>query len=137
MKKVIVIDDEHGPIEFYVRALRDAGFSVEQLDTVEAALKHITEAEQPADIYILDIMMPPGKALTLDQAGYGLTSGVEIHHRLRTRFPTVPVIVLTNISHPKILELLPFDEFTTREAKIEVLPFDLVERVKERIGENV
>jgi DNA-binding response OmpR family regulator len=123
-------------MEFYVRALRESGFGVEQLDTVEAALKHIAEVQQSPDIYILDIMMPPGNALTLEEAGYGLTSGVAIYRRLRAKFPRVPVIVLTNISNPKILDLLPFDDFTTREAKIAVLPLELVDIVKQRIGET-
>ena len=133
MARVILIDDDHGPMDLYVQALRQSGFHVEHLDTVSQALDHVVKANKPADLYLIDIMMPPEDALTLEESQYGLTSGIVVYRRLRQRFPDVPVIMLTNISNPEILEILPADAHTTKEAKIDVLPFDLVQRVKERL----
>jgi len=133
-KEVVLIDDEHGPMDLYVRALREAAFRVKHLDSVAVALEHIREARTPADLYILDLMMPPGDAMDLETAGYGLKSGVELHRCLRARWSNVPVIVLTSVSNPSILDLLPFDENTTCEAKIDVLPFELVEIVRLKLS---
>lgn len=131
MATITLIDDEHAPMDLYVRALRQSGFEIQHLDSVELALKHIREAEVPSDLYIIDLMMPPGTALDLEAAGFGLKSGIIVHRQLRQRFPSVPVIVLTSVSNPSILEAIPFDEHTKREAKIDVLPFQLVTKVRE------
>jgi CheY-like chemotaxis protein len=91
----------------------------------------------PADLYVLDLMMPAGDALDLETAGFGLTSGIEIFRRLRSKFPTVPVIILTSVSNPAILDALPLDENTIKEAKIDVLPSELVGRVNSLLyGKN-
>jgi DNA-binding response OmpR family regulator len=130
MPTVVLIDDEHGPMDYYVAALQEHGFDVAHLDTVQAALDHIEGATKPPDVYILDIMMPPGDALDLREAGYGLTSGLQIHKRIRARFPKARIIVLTSISNPSILKGLPLDEYTECKAKIQVLPFELAEVCK-------
>lgn len=135
MAEIILIDDNHGPMDLYVQALCKSGYRVQHLDTVALALAHIDSSEQPADLYILDIMIPPGDAFGLRESSFGLTSGILIYERLLKKFPGVPVIVLTNISTPEILERLPLDDArTTRESKIDVLPFDLVEKVRERLN---
>ena len=133
MARIVLIDDDHGPMDLYVRALRESGLVVDHLDNLTEAMEHVRTTDKPADLYLIDIMMPPGDALTLEESNYGLTSGIILYQRLRDRFPDVPVIILTSISNPEILELLPSDSNTTKEAKVEVLPFDLVQKVKERI----
>jgi DNA-binding response OmpR family regulator len=134
MPSVVLIDDDHGPVDYYVQALRSSDFEVEHLDTVDSALKHVENASEPADLYILDVMVPPGDSLDLRESSYGLTSGLVVYERLRERFPGVPVIILTNISTPEILDALPVgDQNTTIEAKVELLPFDLVDRVRQRL----
>lgn len=135
MPKITLIDDEHGPMDFYVIALRKSGFEVEHLDNVADALKHIAETPTPSDFYIIDLMMPVGESgLNLERAKYGLASGIEIHRQLRQRFATVPVMILTSVSNPTIIGAIPFDDRTTCEAKIEVLPFELVDKVRELLA---
>jgi DNA-binding response OmpR family regulator len=130
MDKITLIDDDRGSMSLYVQALRKSGFEVEHLHRVDLALQHIATSANPSSIYILDLMMPPEDALDLEEAGFGLTSGVEIYRRLRKKFTNVPVLLLTSVSNPTILRSLPLDEKTHRAAKIEVLPFELVEKVK-------
>ena len=132
MTNIVLIDDNHGPMDLYVRALQVSGFEVQHLDSVESAVSHVQSVAEPAGLYIIDVMMPPQEALDLEESSYGLTSGILIYRRLRKKFPAVPVIILTNISTPGILEELPVEHArTTVEAKIDVLPFDLVGKVKE------
>jgi len=133
MARIILIDDDHGPMGFYLKALRQSGFDVEHIDSVAGALDHIEHGEVPGDLYVLDLMMPPGDAMELEKAGFGLKSGIELYRSLRARWENVPVIILTSISNPAILELLPVDSNTLREAKIDLLPFELVEKVKQRL----
>ena len=133
MARIVFIDDDHGPMDLYVKALRAAGHHVTHLDTVAAALDHAQEATSPPDLYVLDIMMPVEDALDLKEAGYGLTSGIVIYRRIRERFPMVPVTILTSVSSTRILNDLPLDDYTQWMAKIDVLPFELAHRIEEML----
>lgn len=126
MPKITIIDDDHGPIDYYSHALREAGFDVEHIETVDNALLHIGQEKMPSDFYIIDLMMPPGDALELEDCGFGLTSGIEIHKRLRAKWKDVPVLFLSSVSNPTIWSAIRHDEHTTSATKFEVLPSDLV-----------
>jgi len=141
MPNVVIIDDDHGPIDQYVKALRKAGYYVEHLDTLSAAFRHIRDTSSAPDIYILDMMMSLGEDtsdwpadFSEQEAGFGMTAGLAIFRRVRARFPSVPVILLTSVAEPGILENMPFDEHCTVEFKINLLPLAMVNRVKQRIG---
>jgi DNA-binding NarL/FixJ family response regulator len=125
MAHVALIDDEHGPIDYYEQALTESGHRVERFDTVEGVFVHL-ENKRPADIYVVDIMMPTHGHPRLKEAANGLASGIVLHREIRNVFPNVPIIILTSISNPEILESLPVDEKTRIESKIDILPFELV-----------
>ncbi|MFN0079995.1 MAG: response regulator [Prosthecobacter sp.] len=132
-KSVVIIDDEHGTTDLYVKALRMAEFEVRHIDNVKDALAHFQGDGSTPDIYILDLMMPPGDEIKLEESGFGLSTGIVLYRRLREKHPNLPVIILTSVSNPEILGLLPLDDNTRREAKIDVMPFELVEKIKETL----
>ncbi len=128
MATIVFIDDEHGPIDYYVQALSESGHQVERFDTVEKTFAHL-DTRRTADIYVVDIMMPTHGHLRLKDSADGLASGVVIHREIRRVFPKVPIIMLTSISNPEILGGLPLEENTRIESKIDTLPYELVEIV--------
>ncbi|MEU6155791.1 response regulator transcription factor [Actinosynnema sp. NPDC047251] len=80
MDFILVVDDDPGLRELLLAALRFAGFEVEAVGDVPAALAAI-EARTP-DAIVLDVMLPG-------------TSGFDLLHLLHTRGVTVPVMFLT------------------------------------------
>jgi DNA-binding response OmpR family regulator len=77
--KILVVDDDHTVREVAVSYLRAGGHEVADVDTGEAALKAMRE--DPADLVVLDLMLP------------GI-DGLEVCRRLREQ-RDVPVIMLT------------------------------------------
>lgn len=133
MSRVAFIDDDHGPIDYYVEALTEKGHEVEQFDNVEAFFSHLDQGK-PADIYIVDIMMPTHGNPRLRESADGLASGVVLHREIRRLFPEVPIILLTSISNQEILDGLPIEPNTQVESKIDTLPFELANIVDEKLG---
>jgi CheY-like chemotaxis protein len=133
MANVALIDDEHGPIDYYVQALSEMGHQVEHFDTVEKAFAHL-DGGQLADLYVVDIMMPTIGHPRLKDAADGLASGIILHREIRRKSPTVPIIVLTSISNPEILKGLLLEPNTRIESKIDTLPFELVSFVEDALS---
>ncbi len=126
--KVVLIDDDYGPMEFYVKALESRGFEVEQIDSCDAAFQWLDGpiASDPA-LVVVDIMLPPGTHLTLEETDGGLSSGVFIARKVRERFPNVPVVALTNLNDSDVLSQLPKD--VDVKAKFETSPFQFADFV--------
>jgi two-component system OmpR family response regulator len=80
MDSILVVDDDLGLRELLLSALRFAGFEVEAVGDVPAALSAI-EARMP-DAIVLDVMLPG-------------TNGFDLVHLLRARGVGVPVMFLT------------------------------------------
>jgi DNA-binding response OmpR family regulator len=77
--KILVVDDDHTVREVAVSYLRAGGYDVADVDSGEAALEAMRE--DPADLVVLDLMLP------------GI-DGLEVCRRLR-ELGDVPVIMLT------------------------------------------
>lgn len=77
---ILVIEDEDGIVAFLRRGLESAGYAVET--TGDGADGLVMGLREGIDLVILDLGLP------------GM-SGEEVLRRLRTRRPTLPVIVLT------------------------------------------
>ena len=129
-----VDDDDEGPMELYREALGRVGFKLRDIRKVSEVFDYFrkNELNPVPDLWIIDIMMPIGEQ-DLDDAGfplyqrtsYGLSSGLVVCERVRAAFPDVPILILTSITTPDILENLPVDEKTQILSKIQVLPSEL------------
>ena len=80
MGHILVVDDEPAIITVVRERLERDGFSVRTAASGEEALEHLET--EPADLIILDVMLP------------GI-DGLEVLRRLRGQGKTVPVVVLT------------------------------------------
>jgi DNA-binding NtrC family response regulator len=81
--RVLIVDDEDNQVRALTIGLRLEGFEVALARDAEGALNHL--AVSPADIAILDLMMPG-------------TNGMELARKLRTLHPDLRV-VLTSAYH--------------------------------------
>ncbi len=79
--KVLLVDDDAGVRRALEELLRVSGFDVTGAESGADALHAIEEGLRP-DLLISDIVMP------------GI-SGVSLAHRLRERFPRLPILMIT------------------------------------------
>jgi len=126
---IMLIDDDHGPMDYYVEALKERGFAVTQIDCVDDAFRWVENpSSQPPDCLVIDIMLPPGFRLAKEETENGLRSGVLIAEACRKRFAGVPLVVLTNRPDPEATNSLP--EGTMVKAKFDVAPFAFADFVR-------
>lgn len=86
MSRLLLVEDDAVLAEALSRALRGLGHEVEATETGEDALGSLFERREPADVVLLDVMLP------------GI-DGFEVCRRIRAR-DTVPVILLTARGDP-------------------------------------
>jgi two-component system, cell cycle sensor histidine kinase and response regulator CckA len=91
--RVTVVDDETPVLEGIAAILQSEGIEVETFDRSEAFLEMLEKREEPPDLVILDLGIP------------GI-SGEDLHHRLRARFPRVPVLISTGYGDSERLDPL-------------------------------
>ena len=96
---ILFIDDEKRRMESWVEALRDEGFEVVQVGSVDAALDIAEDrARRPLiEAVIWDMMMPPKSRLGSDETRAGLATGAKLALRLRELLPRTPLILLTSL----------------------------------------
>lgn len=80
MTRILVADDQHDLLDMLEDELTDAGFYVKTVDNGADAV--VSAAEEPFDIFLLDMIMP------------GLT-GIQAIKVLRKMTPGTPIIGLT------------------------------------------
>jgi len=142
---VAFIDDEGGPMDWYEDELRFAHYRVKRIKSVVQALDYISTTEEPPDLWLVDLMMPVQDAnlkvdgkLLMEEAKEGLACGPVIYQQIRKRFPTVPVILLTAVATPEILDAIEqkMDENAWCESKMARLPSEIASLVTERIAQH-
>ena len=108
-KRVILVDDaawEHvaGQLKS-IFALQ--GFSLDVYNSVDEFGKFLDAAggPSPADIYVVDVMIPPGRRYMNEETHDGLITGLYLAREIRERFPLVPIIIWsgTNLDTVRLL----------------------------------
>lgn len=115
-KRLLLIDDEFGANQsesvpgamaymwYYAEALRDMTYEVTVVNTIDRALEAL--ATQQFDLILLDLMMPPGKALADADTAAGMRTGVVFADRLAHSHPDTPVVILTMVANPSAFQSL-------------------------------
>lgn len=139
-RRVMLVDDECCPGQkepngiymwYYAQALRDADFEVTEVISPDDALLEMAAEGASFDLIVLDIMMPPGEAYKEVNTLEGLRTGVFLGRTLQESYPDLPVVVLTNLANPQILNQVK--ELTNVKAtfsKSYCPPFELAREVK-------
>jgi len=131
---VLLIDDNILPMRYYIWALEEKGFEVIQLYGTDATFKFLEEKKPNPVAIILDIMMLPGKKYQDKDTNGGLKTGLLLYEDLRKLYPSIPIIVLTNVSDPKILNTFSEVPRLRLVQKLDYPPFELTELVIEMIN---
>jgi CheY-like chemotaxis protein len=130
---ILLIDDEPRGISSYKEDLQlelEPKYEVKYLKRVDDALRFFEEKAGQIDLIILDIMMPPGESFRDDKTTEsGLRTGVSFYERVRKTAPKLPVIILTNVSDPRVLDRFNREANCWFLQKKDVLPFQLTETV--------
>ena len=128
--EILFVDDEKRWITSYIDELKASGFKVHYEATIDSAIKFFDAHHERISLLILDIMMPPGEAFTLEETENGLRSGVLFYDVIRKKKPALPVILLTNISDDEVKKRFDQEENCLFLRKPECFPYELVEKVK-------
>jgi CheY-like chemotaxis protein len=100
-KKILFIEDE----KFFLEELQIALDEYEIIPAYSApvGMKFI-EDNHHFDAVLLDIMMPPPDDIDPESVSYGRTTGVELCRKIKEMKPELPIVVLTVVRDPGILE---------------------------------
>jgi DNA-binding response OmpR family regulator len=113
-------------VKLYTAAFEESGFVVDSVsngrDAIER-LSYFVEADVSCpNVMILDILLP-------DASGMDILREV----RKRTLFDNTPVIMFTNFSSDELRQEIRSIPKTEYILKMEITPFELVERIREML----
>ncbi len=112
MSKILIIDDDLDILETTGSLLEYEGFEIHSADTVEKGMELIDRVSP--DLILLDVMFPEKK-----------TRGFEAATEIKSRFPKIPVFVLTAINREYAFDFnkedVKAEEFINKPIKIDRL----------------
>jgi CheY-like chemotaxis protein len=131
---VLIIDDDEWPTKFYETALQKRDFTVQRCTDADTGYEFAKENNQALQAIVLDIMMPPGERYRDRDTEDGLKTGVLLYEDLQAIVkPSLPVVVLTNVSNQETLKMLPEREGLKIAEKLDVPPLELATLVEEMV----
>ena len=96
-KRILMIDDDKLPMQYYIRSLEKNGFEVKYFVRPDDAFAYLDKEHPLLDAAILDIMLPPGEKYKDKETNQGLKAGIFVLRDLRDYedYSSTPVIILT------------------------------------------
>lgn len=137
---ILIVDDEPVRMEVYVEELELSNYQVELADNIDDALEYFEKRQEEITLLILDIMMPSGKLSKEKGIGRGLRTGIIFYKKIREDNKSLPIIILSNLSKiddQEIEQEIQNNPKIKFFHKIEILPYQLLEEVKEMLGLNL
>ncbi len=128
---ILFIDDEKRHVSVYIEELRFSGYSITYRERVDEAVPFFTEQLAKIDMVIMDIMMPAGQSFKDKETRYGLDTGLRLYEWVRERAPTLPVIILTNVTNEEVARRFGGEQFCWFLQKSEHSPTEVVNKVNE------
>jgi CheY-like chemotaxis protein len=146
VSKILLVDDEINPgakgpdmdyMWHYAKALEEKGHDVTSVNRVDDALKQLQAKGAYFDLAVLDIMMPPGRALRNEAHLNGMRTGIHLALRIIREFPRLPIVILTNSRDAEIQKVLGEKENVRLILlKDDISPFDFIEAVEPFLSES-
>ncbi len=99
-KRILFIEDERFFLEELQLALTQ--YDITPAYSAPGGLELIQNGD--FDAVLLDIMMPPPEDMDPEHVGYGRSTGVEVCRRIKELHPQLPVVILSVVRDPEILE---------------------------------
>jgi CheY-like chemotaxis protein len=128
---ILFVDDESFRAKTYVEELEFCDFAVVLEPSVDRALNLMQENGHEVDLLILDIMMDPGLAFMNEDTAQGLRTGLRFFERIREPFPSLPIIMLTNVSTREIETSVTSQPKVLVLNKTQTLPYELADHVRQ------
>jgi DNA-binding NtrC family response regulator len=100
--KIAWIDDDTSIIEPLVKPLQDKGYEFQYFNTVKEALDGI-KSIKTADLVLLDMILPFGE-MNKDPLNPFPYPGLFILRELRKVAPTLPIIILSVVTHKEAVK---------------------------------
>jgi len=97
MKKVLFIDDDIDTeqMESIIDILLYEGIKVTPISDLEYLQKNMVTLISEHDLIVLDILMPPQEAYSLDDSVDGSITGLLVLKDIRDKFQNIPIIILS------------------------------------------
>lgn len=99
-KRILFIEDE----KFFLEQLQMALIDYEITPAYSASSGMELIQSRDFDAVLLDIMMPPPSDVDPEFVDYGRSTGVELCRQIRSIKPDIPIVALTVVRDPGILE---------------------------------
>lgn len=99
---VLFVDDEPEWTTAYRLELELAGYDLANCFSADQTLQWIAAQKRPPAVVVLDIIMQPGEAYTMEETKDGLETGFLLFRDIRARFPSVPVVILTSLKTEEV-----------------------------------
>jgi len=99
-KRILFIEDER----FFLEQIQMALTSYEITPAYSAPEGIELAQSKNFDAVLLDIMMPPSEDMDPESVDYGRSTGVEVCRKIKELKPDLPVVALTVVRDPGILE---------------------------------
>lgn len=131
---ILLIDDDDLIVSYYIKVLQQEGYKVKYFPGPDSAFEFIENTNPDPAAIILDIIMPPGKRYQHEDTEEGLKTGILMYQDLRTLYPDVPIVVLTNVSNPATLRQFPEGPRLIVAQKLHYPPNELSQLVDDMVG---
>lgn len=96
---IAFVDDDAIVTPYYASALILNGYDLRIFESVDNFLPILSpNSDQKIDLYIVDIMLPPGKKYSRKLTNSGLNTGLFLAQDIRMKFRETPIILLSNQS---------------------------------------
>lgn len=129
---ILFIDDEpRYVVAFQDELTQDKEYQVMLISDVDKAIAFLSEHREEVELVILDIMMPPGRALRDAETKRGRRTGVPLYAALRAVASDLPFIILTNVSDPEVEKSFEKESNCQFLHKYEYLPHEVLDIVRE------
>jgi len=137
-KTILFVDDDPWYSRRMLEELEDAGYRVRFVSSSGTEALEMLESGIAVDLIVLDIMMPPGHRI--DDPTGGRRTGVRLYEHIRRDMRlSVPIVFFTVVEDQQVHSYI---EQVGREVGLgsvilvkPVAPLELVEKVRELIGE--
>jgi CheY-like chemotaxis protein len=94
--RILLVDDDHAPMCYFVESLKDIGCEVEQCSSVSEAIAYLASFGHMIEGVILDWMIPIGSPASNDAESENVEGGQLVLNHLKATHPGVPVLIFTN-----------------------------------------
>jgi len=136
--KILWVDDDIDvALSSFKEELEDAGYHVLRAQTPDEAWEQLEQHSIAA--IIMDVMLPTGTIIDRDASNRGMYAGLRLLEKIWAELPkyaNTPALIFTVLSKDKELNSWAKQYKIKVLLKTEIYPEDLVEAVKEMLGEK-